>query len=156
MSSDGLRAVLRYIKHEYGKEPYFQDVVAEMCFKPDLRTIEEIVEMKSTEETTTTTPPADEKFPGPVALRYVLFNDGAGIYLGPGAGTQGFWSGVNPGGVADAPTFANSMEAYDHAKTSGMELREYRLIEVTPDRADNRASVEACANRALPRWNPEG
>lgn len=164
MSSEGLRSVLYYIRGEYGD---FREIVFEVLGRvaavprpmPDIRTIEETKvdtrreTMKAaTEEPSTTTP----AIPGPVALRHVVFNDEAGIYLGPGAGTQGFWSLTNPGGIADAPTFLNSMEVYDHAKLKGVELREHRLIEVQPDLPDNRVSSGACINRCLPGWSADG
>lgn len=91
-----------------------------------------------------------------MALRKVVFSDEQGVYLGPGAGTYGFWSRVNPAGQESAPTFMNEAEVEAHFKQYGVEFPKWRLVQVHCDLPDDRASPEACVTSMLPRWDPNG
>lgn len=82
----------------------------------------------------------------PVEIRYVLFCPHSGIYLG-----DGHWSFANHGGKNSAPTFSSKYSVKDLMDecNNGCEMRM-----VHPDQDDNKASVFACANAGLPRWDP--
>lgn len=89
-------------------------------------------------------------------LRYVLYSEEAGIYLGSCMGL-GFWSKMDPAGQDRACTFAgkDDVEAWKKSLDHPENLPDFHLVEVWPDLPDYYASIDACANAQLPRWNPD-
>lgn len=74
-------------------------------------------------------------------IRYVLFHNEKGIYLGGGE-----WS-YGPTRLKSAITFAKESGEVVKVKFPGSELHE-----VHEDLPNRMASIEACANVGLPRW----
>jgi len=84
-----------------------------------------------------------------VPLRYVIYSTQAGIYLGDDR-----WSRTNPGPRVSAPTFTEN-EVHDKIRELEADGSHVGLAHriAWPDLGTD-ASVEACANAALPRWEP--
>lgn len=87
----------------------------------------------------------------PMPLRFVIFSPKLGVYLGDGE-----WSYNYKGEKDSAPTFdsedESTKEEREKAYTDGIVCSQQQ---VHPDRPDNRASQEACANAFMPRWGKQ-
>lgn len=91
-------------------------------------------------------------------LRYVVYSDTAGVFLGINDGVA-IWS-KRPGLARPlppaAPTYADAdaiESALDMCDNTNLDDGEsYRPVEVLPDLPDNYASVAACIKRLLPSW----
>lgn len=110
--------------------------------------------------------PAAERADQNLKMRYVVFSDEVGIFLGfttkttitkslnalPASALC--WSIKNPEDYTAAPTFRSEREFKSLAIPFGkrVELPTYRLIQVFPDLRNDQASQDACANAGLPRW----
>lgn len=87
------------------------------------------------------------KKPEPMIKLYVLYSDELGIFLGPATDHEDglAWSKRNPSLYSSAPTHRGHIDLFPGQ----------RLVEVWPDLPGDRASIDACANAGLPRWNPD-
>lgn len=89
-------------------------------------------------------------------VRKVIYSDTLGVFLGRGMG-RNYWSRVEPINQPAAPTFLDEADvaAYFGQTSEPEKLPDgWRLVEVWPDKPNNMASPEACANAGLPIWNP--
>lgn len=88
--------------------------------------------------------------------RKILVSESMGVYLGSCMGL-GFWSKLDPVGLSEAITFANSQEINQAIATwDGMASlpNDMKHLDVLPDH-EVYASIDACAAAGAERWNPE-
>ena len=86
-------------------------------------------------------------------MRYVLYNDELGIYLGSCLGL-GFWSKLDPVGQDSAVTFPSEASCAAHMESWDRSVDGCILVAVNAE--DTYASVEQCVEAGLPGWNPNG
>jgi sugar phosphate isomerase/epimerase len=94
---------------------------------------------------------ADER----LKLRYVAFDDGAGVFLGvKGSDRTPVWSRIDPHGLRTAPTFASRDEFTRHLADHNIEITTipYRMVQVVADLDRYYASKESIAKALLPVW----
>lgn len=84
-------------------------------------------------------------------LRYVLYSEERGVYLG--GVMEPLWSKVDPKGVSTAPTYVAGTDpkGLEHSQTFPADAK---LVQCFPSLTGKRASLDDIANAALPRWNP--
>ncbi len=82
----------------------------------------------------------------------VIYCQEKGVFVGNFLGL-GFWSMLDPGGQAAAPTFPGEQAARDYVSTwpEDEEKAGLRFVPVVPDQGDY-ASIEACVGAGLPSW----
>lgn len=86
------------------------------------------------------------------ALRYLIFSDIRGVYLGSFAGL-GFWSGLDPAGQDAAVTFNSEETILKQIRDWGVTSL-HGLRSVPVEVAGDHATVAECVAAGLEPWDP--
>lgn len=90
---------------------------------------------------------------GRIPVRYVLYSEELGVYLGHALGL-GFWSKLDPAGQNCAVTFETESGAARYLTTwDHIPKEEIRTIPVKAD-IGTYASITACKTAGIPGWDP--